>query len=60
MIHNHIPTLEAPNENSPSWYATYHSAFYMSQLVNNLLLSYMKTFIEVNQLEGIVELKKMS
>ncbi len=54
MITSYIPTLESPNENSPTWYKNFHSSFYLSQLVNNVLLSYMDNFIEIISLEKII------
>lgn len=53
MFHGFVPTLEKPNKNSPSWYSTYHSSFYMSQLVNNALLSYVDSFIKLYENEMI-------
>lgn len=53
MIHSYAPTLEAPGKNSPPWYRSYHSSYYMSQLVNNLLLSYMKTFVKIHA-DGLI------
>ena len=54
MLHFHIPTLEAPIENSPDWYKDYHNAFYMSQLVNNVLLSYLEAFVDILQKDGLI------
>jgi len=53
MFHGFVPTLEKPNRKSPSWYITYHSSFYMSQLVNNALLSYVESFIGLHEEEMI-------
>ncbi|WP_223434767.1 MULTISPECIES: hypothetical protein [unclassified Pseudomonas] len=55
MLHSYIPTLEAPTAESPDWYKSYHSSFYMSQLVNNVLLSYLTSFIEIVQKNGMLE-----
>ncbi|ELG4788225.1 hypothetical protein [Vibrio harveyi] len=54
MLHNFEPTIEAPESTSPIWYKNYHDSFYLCQLVNNLLLSYMKSFIELNEKAGII------
>lgn len=43
LIDHYVPTLQAPGPDSPAWYVSFHSSFYMCQLVNNVLLSYMKT-----------------
>lgn len=55
MLHSYIPTLEAPTLESPDWYRSYHSSFYMSQLVNSVLLSYLTNFIEIVQKHGMLE-----
>lgn len=50
MINAHIPTLRKPASNSKDWYKKFHNSFYMSQLTNHLLLSYMNSFIELTKL----------
>ncbi|MBU2718463.1 hypothetical protein HF563_03480 [Acidithiobacillus ferridurans] len=57
MFHSYVPTLEAPDDKSPEWYRSYHSLFYMSQLVNSVLLSYMQTYIDVFQKQEIINQK---
>lgn len=54
MIHTFIPTLERPRDSSSTWYRNFHNSFYVSQLVNNVLLSYMDSFIEIVKLEEII------
>lgn len=54
MLHNFEPTINAPDSDSPSWYKNYHNSFYLCQLVNNLLLSYMKSFLEVYEKAEII------
>lgn len=54
MIHAFIPTLRKPTDSSSTWYRNFHNSFYVSQLVNNVLLSYMDSFIEVVKLEEIL------
>ena len=54
MLHVYEPTLEAPDSKSPDWYRSYHNSFYLCQLVNKLLLSYMVSFIDKNEKEGII------
>ena|SRR5471030_2620274 len=54
MIHTFIPTLERPRDSSSTWYRNFHNSFYVSQLVNNVLLSYMNSFIEIVKLEEII------
>jgi hypothetical protein len=55
MFHAYIPTIEAPTKDSPEWYKRYHTSFYLSQLVNNLLLSYLRNFIEIVQHNGLIK-----
>lgn len=52
MLHMFSPTIEAFHKNSPEWYKQFHSSFYLSQLINNLLLSYLTSFIERNQFKN--------
>lgn len=54
MLHNFEPTIDAPDSDSPSWYKNYHNSFYLCQLVNNLLLSYMKSFLEMHEKAEII------
>ncbi|EJG0007224.1 hypothetical protein DC887_RS13355, partial [Vibrio parahaemolyticus] len=54
MIHTFVPTLEKPSDTSSAWYRNFHNSFYVSQLVNNVLLSYMDSFIEIVKLEEII------
>ncbi len=58
MLHKYEPTIEASDTKSPNWYKSYHNSFYLCQLVNNLLLSYMKSFIEFNEFDNIVSSQK--
>lgn len=45
MQHFHIPIIGSLGEDAPVWYREFHSQFYISQLVNHALLSYMDTGI---------------
>lgn len=54
MLNNFEPTIDAPDNDSPSWYKNYHNSFYLCQLVNNLLLSYMKSFLEMHEKSEII------
>ena len=47
--------IEAPSEDSPDWYKRYHNSFYVSQLANNLLVSYMRTVIELHNIPNILQ-----
>ncbi len=55
MLHMYIPTLERPRDSSSAWYRNFHNSFYVSQLVNNVLLSYMDSFIEMVKLEEVIQ-----
>lgn len=52
MLHMFAPAIEKFTSTSPEWYKQYHSSFYLSQLINNLLLSYVTSFIDTNQLQS--------
>lgn len=46
MISAYSPVLKNYSELSPEWYKKFHSIFYMSQLTNQLLLSYLERKID--------------
>lgn len=54
MISAFVPTLKKPSKSSTNWYRNFHNSFYISQLVNNILLSYMDSFIEIVSLKEII------
>lgn len=58
MINAFFPTLKMPSEGSPLWYKNFHNSFYISQLVNNILLSYMDSFINIVKLDEIIKSKE--
>jgi len=46
MISAYSPILKKCTSSSPDWYKHFHSVFYMSQLTNQVLLSYLESKIE--------------
>lgn len=46
MISAYSPVLKKSTSSSPDWYKNFHSVFYMSQLTNQVLLSYLESKIE--------------
>ncbi len=46
MISAYSPVLKKSTSNSPDWYKHFHSVFYISQLTNQVLLSYLESKIE--------------
>jgi len=46
MISAYSPVLKKSTSSSPDWYKHFHSVFYMSQLTNQVLLSYLESKIE--------------
>lgn len=46
MLSMHIPTIESHSETHADWYLGYSTAFNLCQLSNNLLLSYLTSYIE--------------
>ena len=58
MIHIYDPTINACDDKSPQWYKNYHSSFYLCQLVNRLLLSYMDSFIHFHEKAELIANQK--
>jgi DNA-binding transcriptional regulator GbsR (MarR family) len=58
MIDSWNPTPQAPDENSPSWYKNYHALFNTSQIVDNVLFSYMRLFIKECHMGDIIIRRK--
>ena len=48
MLTTYLPVLRAPTAMSLDWYKEFHNIYYLSQITNMVLLSYMDTFIELN------------
>lgn len=46
MISSYNPILKKSNSESPEWYKNFHTVLYLSQLTNQILLSYLDTQIE--------------
>lgn len=46
MISAYSPVLKKSTSSSPDWYKHFHSVFYMSQLTNQVLLSYLESKID--------------
>lgn len=57
MISAYCPVLRACGENSPQWYRQFHSTFYMSQLVSQVLSAYVDNGIE-NEKEDVIKCLK--
>jgi hypothetical protein len=57
MLSAYTPTLKKPTEYSADWYRNFHNIFYLSQVTNLTLLSYMDSLIHQDQGEIIKELK---
>lgn len=57
MISAYCPVLRACGENSPQWYRQFHSTFYMSQLVSQVLSAYVDNGIE-DEKEDVIECLK--
>lgn len=57
MIAAYSPVLKNHSPDSPEWYKHFHSVFYMSQLVSQILSSYVETGIEVDKKDMICELE---
>jgi len=54
MISAYTPILKKSTSKSPDWYKHFHSVFYMSQLTNQILLSYLESKIE-DEKEDMIE-----
>ncbi|MBF0410412.1 MAG: hypothetical protein HQM10_23905 [Candidatus Riflebacteria bacterium] len=58
MLAGYTPILRAPSEKSSEWYKEFHNIYYLSQLTNILLLSYVDSFIEIVSKQTILKEKK--
>jgi len=58
MFSSYIPNLKKPSDNSSIFYKNFHNTFYLSQLTNLTLISYMDSFIELFSKEQILLVKK--
>ena len=57
MITNYMPTLRKPFPDSTDWYKSFYNIFYLSQVTNLTLLSYMDSFIQIYSRQYILESK---
>jgi hypothetical protein len=46
MLSLFSPNMRSPNDKSHHWYKNFYDIFWVSQLTNNLFLSYMSNFVE--------------
>lgn len=46
MFQTYAPTLQKPSKESSSWYKNFHNIFYLSQLSNLTILTYVDSLIE--------------
>lgn len=51
MLHFFVPTIDAPSDDSPAWYVSFHNSFCMSQLVGAALLSLMESYSQTVYLQ---------
>lgn len=58
MFSSYLPTLKKPSNNSSNHYKNFHNIFYLSQITNLTLISYMDSFIEFFSKEQILLVKK--
>lgn len=58
MITVYLPTLKKPNIKSTKYYKDFHNIYYLSQITNLTLESYMDSFIEFNSKAIILNVKK--
>ncbi|WP_151789074.1 hypothetical protein [Acinetobacter seifertii] len=54
MLSFYFVDIQPPKLTSPDWYKSFYNMFYLSQLTNTLLLSYMKTFAQ-NEADGMIK-----
>ncbi len=57
MLSAYTPTLRKPSVNSQDWYKSFHNIFYLSQVTNLTLLSYMDRYIHEDTGDMIKELE---
>jgi hypothetical protein len=58
MFSSYLPNLKKPSNNSSKHYKDFHNIFYLSQITNLTLISYMDSFIEFFSKEQILLAKK--
>lgn len=58
MFSSYLPNLKKPSNNSSNHYKDFHNIFYLSQITNLTLISYMDSFIEFFSKEQILLVKK--
>lgn len=58
MFSSYLPNLKKPLTNSSNHYKGFHNIFYLSQITNLTLISYMDSFIEFFSKEQILLVKK--
>ncbi|GEM_PF-1833998 len=58
MFSSYLPNLKKPSNNSSTHYKDFHNIFYLSQITNLTLISYMDSFIEFFSKEQILLVKK--
>jgi len=56
MLTAYMPTLRKPFNNSTDWYKNFYNIYYLSQVTNLTLLSYMESFIELHK-NSIIDIK---
>lgn len=57
MISAYSPILKKYSPDSPEWYRRFHSVFYMSQLTNQILFSYLESKIEDDKKDMIDDME---
>ena len=56
MLTAYMPTLRKPFNNSTDWYKNFYNIYYLSQVTNLTLLSYIESFIELHK-NSIIDIK---
>jgi len=54
MFSSYLPSLKKPSDTSSKHYKDFHNIFYLSQITNLTLISYMDSFIEFFSKEEIL------
>ncbi|MDN5046991.1 hypothetical protein O8C97_03945 [Aliarcobacter butzleri] len=49
MLSAYMPQLRKPYNNSTNWYKSFYNTYYLSQITNLTIISYMNTFYEMNR-----------
>ena len=55
MFTGYMPQLRKPHNNSTDWYKSFYNTYYLSQITNLTIISYMDTFYEINRKKLIEE-----